>query len=88
MAAFAVIVAGVLSLIVEPGNSDTTNGFSYLLLAILGVIGGLHSFRAAYHWDITSSTGLGPYGTLCHRISRKRHLQVTPDFSYDRYHGG
>ena len=51
LTAYAVIVAGVLSLIVEPGNSDTTNGFSYLLLAILGVIGGLHSFRAAYHWE-------------------------------------
>ena len=59
LTAFAVIVAGVLSLIVEPGNSDTTNGFSYLLLAILGVIGGLHSFRAAYHWEYHIQHRLG-----------------------------
>ena len=48
LTAYAVIVAGVLSLIVDPDNSDTRNAISYLLLAILGLIGGLHSFRAAW----------------------------------------
>ena len=48
LTAYAVIVAGVLSLIVDPDNSDTSNAISYLSLAILGMIGGFHSFRAAW----------------------------------------
>ena len=48
LTAYAVIVAGTLSLIVKTGNSDTSNAISYLFLAILGMIAGLHSFRAAW----------------------------------------
>jgi len=48
LTAYAVIVAGTLSLIVKTGNSDASNAISYLILAILGMIAGLHSFRAAW----------------------------------------
>ena len=51
LTAYAVIVVGTLSLIVKPGISDTISAIFFLFLAILGLIGGLHSFRAAWQWE-------------------------------------
>jgi len=34
-----------------------------------------------------SGTSLGSFGTVWHGISRQKHLQVTPVFTINHYHG-
>ncbi len=48
LTAYAVIVAGVLNQTVASSDASTARAMSYLLLFILGVIGALHSYRAAW----------------------------------------
>ena len=48
VAAYAVIIAGVLNQPVASTNITNDQAISYLLLAILGLIGALHSYRAAW----------------------------------------